>query len=231
MTTESPVAPYAPAKSVLSVIERYRDRGLPAPLTADALATVGVARTMAGWAHSGLRFLGLIDGEGNRLEPFERLKRATTDEYPTILAEIVRNAYLPVFNIVDPAKDNEIKVADAFRQYEPAAQRERMVALFYALCEVANIVPPRVRRAVTQVDSAQPRPQRNVKLKTPLTAPLPPEPTITDDLRVITALIQQLPKDRNWSKARREKWVATMSAAVDLIVEVAKDQKEETPQH
>ncbi len=44
---EQTFAPYAPAKAVLGVVERFRDRGLPEPLTTGALEQVGVPASMA----------------------------------------------------------------------------------------------------------------------------------------------------------------------------------------
>ena len=38
-------------------------------------------------------------------------------------------------------------MSDAFRQYEPGGQRQRMVTLFLALCEEAQIVEPGMRRS------------------------------------------------------------------------------------
>ncbi|MBA2275802.1 MAG: DUF5343 domain-containing protein [Chloroflexi bacterium] len=92
-----------------------------------------------------LRFLGLVDEGGNRLEGFEQLRRANTDEYPGVLAEVVRAAYLPVFTIVDPATDSDTAIADAFRGYEPAAQREKMISIFRGLCVRAGLIPAETR--------------------------------------------------------------------------------------
>ena len=76
---EQNFAPYAPAKAVLGVIQKYRDRGLPAPLTPGVLEQVGVPASMAARTLQALRFLGLIDEGGNRLPSFDNLQRAKTD--------------------------------------------------------------------------------------------------------------------------------------------------------
>ena len=144
---ERPTGPYAPVKNVLDVVHRLRDRGVPIPLTADSLTTIGVPDGNAPRTLQALKFLGLVDGKGQLTESAERLRRANTDEYPTLFAEVIRSAYVPVFQLVDPALDDEIKVADAFRQYDPAGQREKMVTLFMGLCEEAVIVAPSDKRA------------------------------------------------------------------------------------
>lgn len=40
------------------------------------------------------------------------------------------------------------------------------------------------------------------------------------DYQVISAIIQQLPRDARWTMARRERWLKAMTAAIDLLIEV-----------
>ncbi|MBI2867451.1 MAG: DUF5343 domain-containing protein [Chloroflexi bacterium] len=243
MTTGRPIgenfAAYAPAKAVLDVIKRYRERGLPEPLTLDALEQIGVSNTMTSPCLKALRFLGLIDEGGNRTEVFERLRRASTEEYPQTLAEIVRNAYLPVFSIVDPAQDGDIAIADAFRRYDPANQRNKMIRLFLGLCEEAQIIPPRTgkRRVAAQRPTPRPKPSKPIpRVTTSQSDKEEPsrtenEPDAAPDYRLISAVIQQLPRNGKWTSDKRKKWVDTMTAAVDLLFEVTNaEQPQETPQ-
>jgi hypothetical protein len=217
-------APYAPYKSVQQVITRYRERGLPEPLSSAELERIGVPHSMSARTLQALRFLGLVDGEGARLEPFERLKRATTQEYPDLLAEIVRAAYLPVFQIVDPAQDSDTALSDAFRRFEPSAQRDKMIGLFRGLAEEASIIPrtPRQRSG-----GRKPDPQPRAKTPTPKApkpatqdAPAPAGEEGVQDFRLVSAVIQQLPRERRWSKAKRDRWIQALTAAVDLLYEV-----------
>lgn len=226
--TEQNFAPYAPAKAVLVVIQKYRDRGLPTPLTPGVLEQVGVPASMAARTLQALRFLGLIDEGGNRLPSFDNLQRARTDEYPGQLAEIVRAAYLPVFTIVDPAVDSDMAIADAFRAYEPRAQRQKMIALFRGLCMEAAIMGPRPRavggapkRPVGGALSMRSRastPKRAESRRVETDEPRGEDGAI--DTRVLTALIQQLPKERRWTSVRRERWFSMFESAVDFVVEV-----------
>lgn len=228
-------APYAPAKAVLNVIERFRDRGLPDPLTSGVLEQIGVPASMAPRTLQSLRFLGLIDEGGNRLESFERLRQAKTDEYPGVLAEIVRAAYLPVFTIVDPATDSDTSIADAFRGYEPGAQRAKMISLFRGLCVAAGLIPVGNRPA----GGAPKKPVGGAFLSKPRAAtkraaPEEQEPKRVGeprsddggvDIRLITAIIQQLPRERRWSASRRDRWLAAITSAVDLLIEVKEDER------
>ena len=134
-------APYASANSVIKVIQQYRNHGLPDPLTQTGLEQIGQAPSMASFTLRSLVFLGLMDEGGNFTADFTRIRRANTDEYPGELGEILRKAYLQVFAVTNPAVHDATKIVDAFRPFEPAKQRDKMVGLFMGLCEEAGIVP------------------------------------------------------------------------------------------
>jgi hypothetical protein len=146
---ERPVAPYAPLANVLAVVKRLHDRGIPEPVTPDSLTVLSIPPGNAPRTLQALRFLGIVAEDGLLLPAAERLRRASSDEYPETLAEIIREAYAPIFKVVDPATDTEVRVADAFRQYDPAAQRSRMVTLFLGLCAEAGIATDRPKRKAT----------------------------------------------------------------------------------
>jgi hypothetical protein len=177
-----------------------------------------------------LRFLGLIDESGARLEPFERLKKATTAEYPEQLAQVVRAAYLPVFTIVNPAEDSDTAIADAFRRFEPSAQRGKMIALFRSLCEEAQIITqvaprprPAPRRAAPDAASQRPRPPAEKRSDPPVVRDHKDDDATAPDYRLISAVIQQLPRSGKWTRERRDRWLLTLTSAVDLLFEVTDD--------
>jgi len=227
------VAPYAPVHNVLTVIRRLRERGLPDPLSLQELERIGIPEGNAPRTLAALRFLGLVDDDGARSQVFDRLGRASTQEYPETLAEIVRAAYQSVFTVVDPAQDNEIALHDAFRHYHPQGQRTRMVTLFLGLCREADIVPggPPQRKAKLRktTDGVVARPPAQV-IRPPSieSAEAVGQPTVTQaeggpDYRLISAVMQQLPKDGRWTKARRDRWIQAVAASVDLLVEVTEE--------
>ncbi len=217
-------APYAPVANVLTVIRRFRERGLLDPLTLQELERIGIPTGNAPRTLAALRFLGLVDDEGHRMDAFERLHGASTADYPKVLAEIVREAYEPVFTVVDPAEDTEIQLHDAFRHYQPQAQRERMVTLFLGLCQEAGIVQggpperrPRARRAT--LTARQPT---TVSTKEAYEEASPSADVGGADYRLLSALIQQLPRPgTGWTKVRRDKWMQAMGSAIDLLFPTA----------
>ena len=156
--------PYAPVKSVLQVIKRYHERGLPEPLTADVLQQVGVSTSLYSPVFRALLFLGLVDDSGMKTAKFENIRRSASNDFAATLADIVRQAYSPIFLIADPSQDDLTAISDAFRRYDPANQRDRMVRLFIGLCEEAEIIQPGTHQIkVTRkpkTSSSQPRPQK-----------------------------------------------------------------------
>ncbi|MBM2812725.1 MAG: hypothetical protein HW416_3484 [Chloroflexi bacterium] len=231
-------APYASPANVLKVVGRYRERGLPDPLTLKALESVGISYSATSRVQQALRFLGLIDADGHRTQQFEKLRTATTEEYPGILTEIVRGAYHEVLTIVDPTQDSITAITDAFRHFEPTAQRDRMVTLFLGLCRESGIGPEKRYRRTQQPNATKAQQARTPRAtgggrrssaatSAPSTAVAQPRGSSGDepgdgtpDYRLLNVLLGQLPREGRWTEERRTKWLQALTAAVDLVVEV-----------
>ena len=87
-TTEQE-APYAYPNAVLGLIHRYREGALPAPITPSALKPFGISPNNAHRLLGALGFLGLIDDAGRSTGYFERLRRASAEEYLAALADVL----------------------------------------------------------------------------------------------------------------------------------------------
>lgn len=228
--TSSPdaFAPYAPIQSVLTVIRRLRERGLPEVLTLQELARVGVTEGNASRTLQALKYLGLVDPEGRRTAEFDGLRRASPDEYPQALGAVVRAAYREVFAIADPAQDSEVEISNAFRSFKPEAQMQRMVALFMGLCREAQLVmggsPERAPRKPRQSNAKQ-----TVGHTPPPTSKSPPgiqAPIVLanlPDYSVLDTLFRQLPKDGKWTRVRRDTWLQMVKSALDWSVKLMED--------
>ena len=227
-------APYAAVRNVMEVITRKRDRGLPNPLTTRALESISIPPGNISRTLQAIRFLGLMEDDGSQIELFDRLARAGEQggEYRELLGEIIRKAYYGVFAIVDPAQDKDMAIHDAFRQFGPEAQRDRMVAFFLGMCERAGITAPRGRE---RREANRPRGDSQ-KGRRQIAAPPAQQPRAQQqeaeqrhrvdsdaDNRLVFAVMQQLPANRRWSSTRRQKWLAAIESAVDLMVEVVDD--------
>lgn len=232
-------APYAATSNIMDVIARRRERGLPNPLNAKTLETIGVPAGNISRTLQALRFLNLIDDDGSHTKGFDRLAQAgeSGGEYRELLAEIVRSSYHRVFEIVDPSQDHEAAIHDAFRLFQPEAQRSRMVALFLGLCEQASISERRTRERSPEAVARQrlaspprrrraaPHPQRTVQHSATANELAGPRQVQSQDTdyRAIFAVFQQLPEQRQWTSERRQRWLSAIEATVDLMVDIVDD--------
>ena len=133
--------PYAPGNRVVSVVQRLHKGTAPQALTAKALVSLGCPEGSADRIQKALRFLGLITPEFELTDTSVKLRKATSDEYQPLLAEILKAAYMPIFESYDPATASGIDLDNAFKPYDPAGQRKYMVALFMALSREAGLAP------------------------------------------------------------------------------------------
>jgi hypothetical protein len=225
-------APYAPASGVLTAIRRYRERGLPEPVETSVLESIGVSPGNAPVTLSALKFLNLLDTDGKHTERFDALKRATSEDYPSVLLSVLQDTYGDVFVIVDPQNHSRSQVEDAFRQFEPAAQRERMVALFVGLCKEAGLTVSGSSAAQKERKSEGERRPRNHTSKPerknsdPKTVPVQialeqPKTETRVNYELIAALLRQLPSGGAWTSTQRDKWLKAMTANVDVLIEVS----------
>ncbi|HUY07984.1 MAG TPA: DUF5343 domain-containing protein [Candidatus Dormibacteraeota bacterium] len=226
--------PYAPAAPVLTLIRRARDGKLQDAYTTDQLTRLGIAEGNADRVQKALTFLGLIDDDTAVKTPtFDRLSRVTTEEYPSAMAEVIQNGYAPVLAVIDPQEANDIAIHDAFRGYDPAAQRARMVGLFLALCREAGLVEggpiegrrahvrPRARSKAAGTPRPQPTPTGRTSVEEH--APMPEangnrQEAGGQDYRMLGELIRQLPRDGRWTTGKRDRWIQAVTATVDLLV-------------
>jgi len=225
METDRQSTPYAPVNNVLTVIRRLRERGLPDVLSLGELQRIGIPGGNAPRTLAALRYLGLINEEGRRTPPFDRLGQAKSTEYNEVLGEIIMDAYAPIFAIVDPAENTDIEIADAFRGLQPEAQRERMITLFLGLCREAGIVSgrtpevrPRRRQQAALERPTRPRQERQ-RQSTPRKDDEPDQP-VGPDFRLLAGLIQRLPKSGKWTQTERDRWLQAMTANADLLIDV-----------
>ena len=229
-------APYASPSSILSVIHRFRQTGLSWPLTKDEIQRVGISQSLATRTISALEFLNLIDKEGNRTDTINILGRATTEEYPGVFADILKDAYSDVFAILDPASATDTQFFDAFRTKTPEKQRSRMVSLFKGLCVEAGLMeeesptkkekPKRVAKNSSQKDEKKELVQRKTQ-QARITGSIPLEGEGSEYwYRKLEPLFTKLPgpSKPSWTKEDREKWHQALTALLDLYIPVKEEE-------
>jgi hypothetical protein len=226
VTADKP-APYTAAQVISSLIDRHRNRGLPAPVDADVLARASVPESLIPRTLQALVSLDLIDEEKRPTPMFEAIRLAPEPEYKAKLVEWLNSAYADVLQYVDPATDSPTAIRDAFRNYTPIGQQDRMVTLFTGLFRSAGIgaapeapkVKSKIARAVGrgEVRATVGGQGRSIK-PTPPQRQNPPVRTDTGTLPpAITGLLASLPATgATWSQSERDRFLATFGAVLDF---------------
>jgi Family of unknown function (DUF5343) len=138
-------APYASTGSVQKVIEKHRQMGLPT-VNLQKLQQIGVTESLAPRTMYALEALGFYDENGTITPEFDALKKVPEHDFKPRLAALLREAYAPILEVLDPATATQTEVENAFRGFEPTGQIPRMVQLFMGLMAYAEVMPEVKRR-------------------------------------------------------------------------------------
>jgi hypothetical protein len=227
VTAERP-APYAPTSAVLSLIERHRNKGLPPTLDSDVLARSGISASLIPRTLQAMQTLDLIGDDGKLSPTLEALRLAPEAEFKARLAEWLNGAYADALRYVDPSVDDEIRIRDAFRSYSPVGQQARMVTLFTGLFAAAGIAPERQRAAAPRKPS-RPASNGGASSARRLETKAPKQDSAKSDVRPLQAglppalsgLLLSLPANGDsWTKAERDRFIATFGAVLDFCFPV-----------
>jgi hypothetical protein len=242
---DEPIAPYGPPSSVIALLQRHRRQGLPESLDKSFLERVGINEGVVNRTLQALRFLKLIDEEGNLTETLKEIKKLSDEDYQIQLTKILKESYRDVFEVIDLADISEKALINAFRHYEPSGQRTRMITLFAGLCKEAGLfdegniarspvtkrpqpkdasrpTAPKTqpRRKVEENEAAQPSQQSHVEASSIFEESGFDQQAIETVLRM---LLKQLPRDGTWTTKRRAQWLNAVMSNIDLLIEVSDD--------
>ena len=176
------VAPYAPSRTIVGLIEQYRDKDLPTPITKTTLERAGVEASLSSRTLQALKILDLIDDDGEPTDTMKAIRVATTTDLPSVVAGWVQAAYREILAFVNPDADVQ-RIADQFRHYKPMGMRPRMVTLFLGLCAYAQLIPelpkmPRTSKPATngKATTAKPKTSPVVEQRAPVNKDKTPPP-------------------------------------------------------
>lgn len=232
VTADKP-APYAPTSAIIELIERHRSRGLPTPINSDMLARVGISDSLIPRTLQALYALDLVGvDDGMPTKTFEAIRLAPEAEYKKRLVEWLKSAYADIFSVVDPSKDDVVRIRDAFRGYQPVGQQGRMVSLFQGLCSAAGLLPektPTPRPAARAKPAASARSSTMQRAASHLTYKTVSKKSPQGLPPAITGLLESLPSvGDEWSAADRERFLSTFEAVLDFCYPIAKEEKKKT---
>ena len=215
--TQNSPAPYAGSATIIDLIRRHRNKGLPSPVDSEVLERSGITQSLIARTLQALQILDLIDDKGQQTEIFEALRLAPEAEYKSRFFEWLKTAYSDAFQFIDVANTNETEIRDAFRKYKPVGQQERMVSLFIGLLEEAGVSIERNRQRNKSVPKTKENIRRiKVTPNTPVSnlakhnshipPPNPPAPH-KEHSGLINKLLDKFPQfDPNWTPEIQAKW-------------------------
>ena len=224
--------PYTAGAAVISVLRRFRDKGLTVPITADVLQRAGVSDSLVPRTLQSLQILELIDDTGQPMPMLQKMRSVPEADYKATLAEWIRAVYAEVFQFADPQTDDAVRVRDAFRTFLPHGQQDRMVALFLALCAEAGLAPeakkpaerkPGMRKVVgTRASTGAAASLRSKK------DALPTGRTGADNSGaglhpVLSALLQDIPRSGGWTKPARDKFYVIFGTLLDHYIPIVQE--------
>eukprot|EP01036_Dinobryon_divergens_P038121 gene38121-49986_t len=243
VTKDAP-APYAPSAVILALVDRYRKKGLPTPISAETLARSGVSDSLIPRSLYALKVLDLIDESGKPTNVFEGLRLAPEAEYKSRLADWLSAAYIDALNFVDPATSDETQIRDAFRGYNPVGQQDRMVSLFIGLFHAAGVIADGKRqRSKPSVKNGDMQRRPKAGLADDVSAvqqnqkvgdqPAPPQgstaPLNIQHSEMAVRLLEKFPAfDPSWSAEIQAKWFEGYERPA-LLSRWRKENKHEAP--
>lgn len=230
--TSNSTGAYTAGSAVLTILRRFRDKGLQVPITADVLLRAGVSDSLVPRTLQSLQILELIDETGQPTETLQKIRSVPEADYKATLADWIRSVYAEVFAFADPQTDDAVRVRDAFRTFTPHGQQDRMVALFLTLCAEAGLVDsakksevkPSARKAVTGSAGrgfgvkAKPKAGRD-------SGPPPPPPSNPGHglPPAITGMLQSIPTSGGWSQQSRDRFLTVFGSVLDFAIPIRPD--------
>lgn len=223
-------APYLAPGVMLPLLARNREKGLPNPITAEALQRLGVSDSLVPRAIQAFKTLDLIGEDGRHTEILENFRHIAEADYKPAMAQWLEAAYDHALDVIDPATADEVALRDAFRNCNPMSMQPRMITLFVALFEEAGVRSPERSKATakkpTQGNVAprafRPPGIRQISQRTPVSSPYKRDqpPALPAGLHpALAGLLASLPPPtRGWSKEERDRWYSAFGVVLDLAI-------------
>lgn len=156
--------PYTASRGPLvSTINQLR-RSFPSQVSASTLRKLGLAPKNESYVINTLRFLGLIDDKGNKVDATTRAFLGKDEDFAAGLAKLVKKAYAELFDLHRDAawSLDKVTLTGFFRTADDSTEivGNRQAGTFMTLAGLAGHAPPALVKA-----SSPRRSSRNVRAR------------------------------------------------------------------
>jgi hypothetical protein len=224
--TSEQSAPYVAPGVFIPLLDRNREKGLPNPLTGEALQRLGVSDSLVLRTLQTFKILDLIGEDGRHTDLLEGFRRAPEADYQPMMAEWLKGAYEHDLDVIDPATADDIAIRDAFRHYSPISMQPRMITLFTALFEAAGVratdrpkgIPKKPANAPA-ARTSRPPPSRQVMRAYDGVPARPQAPAVGGLHPALAGLLASLPSAATgWTQEARDRWYVAFGVVLDLAL-------------
>jgi len=235
-------APYAPGSNIAVALKAYRTGDLPTPPANEDLVRLGIPKGNAPRVVPTLKFLGLLDQVGRPTPTFEHLRVIPDENMPNALADVIKQAYAPVFRdlpVVSGASTDALTQVFG-RHYGLEGQRERQVSLFRRLCVMAGLMSEEApirkpKAAITHgptvisppVETASQGAYEQGVTERKEREQVEQGVNSSDSrYRSLFSHVGELPQDGKWTKDKRDRWLNALAAMLDWSTDIVEPERQ-----
>lgn len=242
--TVTNVPPYVSYRTLASFANEFK-QGVPNRI--DRSVMKNVSWSVQGQLMSALRYLGLIDDNDKTLEMFRRLALSEGTQRQEVLQEILQTSYPFLFSIEQDGFSLETATPAEFTEKIKGTGAKgdtiRKCELFFlhaandAGITVSERIAPNTagqhrqptsrpksssnkRKSGSTGQSGEQKPPETQTVFTPPPNGKDPLDDLLADYAELMGFIRKLPRSKQWTKAKRDRWIRALTGMLDWEIEI-----------